>query len=226
MRSEVEALQMKPFGFSFLLSVWGNWSVTATRVNRCTERAARHITCEQWKPNLSLMGLAEVFPRWRDWREALEKQRGRLVRRKQVFKMPREVSAVQVTEGSHYRSPQRPGCKNCWVKAKPLFQSLFLPPKIDYVQEIKGHKPRDIVVPSFHHLRYPLPNVNIYPENPFSALCCFVTNCTIILQLLWAGEQGNPSVECYVLMTLPDLNSEGLCFAPPFHSLGALTARH
>lgn len=98
------------------------------------------------------------------------KQRGRLVRRKQVFKMHREVSAVQVMEGSHYRSPQRPGCKNCWGKAKPLFQSLFLPPKIDYVQEIKGHKPRDIVVPPFHHLRYPLPNVNIYPEPIFCSM--------------------------------------------------------
>lgn len=76
------------------------------------------------------------FSDWFDWN--LSKMRSpkrssgkadREISKKKHFKTYREVSTVQVTEDSYYRSPQRPGCKNYHVKARPLFQSIFLHPR-------------------------------------------------------------------------------------------------
>lgn len=161
---------MKPFGFPFLLSVLGNWSVTVTRVKTDAPKGQQ---------DTSHVGNENQIFLWWVWlksfqegktEEKLWRGRGRLLRRKQVFKIHREVSAQQVMEDS-LQEPSKAWLQNLPSEGKtPLPDSVPFP-KVGYVQEIKGDKSSDIVVPPFHHLQYPLLDVN--PESIFcSVLFC------------------------------------------------------
>lgn len=63
------------------------------------------------------------------------------------------------------------------------FPEYIPSPKTDYVWEIKGHKPSDITVHLFPTFHIPS-SILTSTLSLFSALCYFLTNCTITPQLL------------------------------------------
>lgn len=87
-------------------------------------------------------------------------------------------------------------------------------PKIDYIQEIKVHKPCASMTCPFPTFNTSSP-ILTSTLNLFSALYYLATNCTIILQLLQTGEQGNPSVGCSLWLFLTQIcKSSSLCLLP------------
>jgi len=79
--------------------------------------------------------------------------------------------------------PSKAWLQKLLSEAKTPVPEYIPSPKIGYIQEIKGRKPSDTMVRLFPTFNIPSP-ILTSTLNLFSTLYDFVTNCTIILQLL------------------------------------------
>lgn len=156
-----------------------------TRVNRCTERSARHVTYEQWKT--ILIEASGFF--WLVWLKSFQddkseeklwrSQQGHLWEENKYLKCTGRSIQFRWLRIHITGALKGLAAKTAEWRQDPCWRVYSFPQ--DWL--CPGHKPSDIMVQLFATFNIPSP-ILTSTLNLFSALYYFDTNCTIILQLL------------------------------------------